>query len=337
MKIAMIGAERLPSRAPESIDRQIEDLALRLVRRGHTVFVYVRSETGAQARTWRGVRLYLAPNDLLATLDLLMMPVQVVHFHGAKSARYAWIARLLKPKARIVITLHGEKYSRLALQASDRRIITSHRGQIDLHREAHLSSLFIPPGLDAARSRRTVELADLHLRKLGYLITVSVTRPESGLHYLIQAFRGVKSDKKLVIVDAQRSDPEYSEYLIKLAHDDPRVVFTGSLSGEATKQLLTHTYLYIEAGGEVGVSSVLLEAVSCGAPALVAAVPENMAICNNQCFTFTQGNLLDLRKQLQFAIDNPKIVEARARAGRLFVRKQFGWDRAVRAIENLYR
>ncbi|MDP3985696.1 MAG: glycosyltransferase family 4 protein [bacterium] len=366
MNIAMLGLKSIPvSEVGGGVERHVEELSERLVRRGHTVYVYVRShELPPRApRTWRGVRLIALPtirrkhmetivHTFLASLHVLFLPVQVVHYHGVGPATLAWIPRLFKPWAKVVVTFHSidrfhKKWGRFArwylgfgewasLHFPHRTIAVSHMIQIYAHRRYRKPPSYVPNGVEINIIRRFDQLANFDLEKKEYFITVARLIRHKGIHYLIQAFRGLKTNKKLVIVGAPSFTEDYADYLARLAADDPRILFVGFQKGEALAQLYAHAYASIHPSESEGLSMTILEAMSYGTAVLISDIPENLEAIDHSGFSFETRNVADLRKKLRELIDNPKKVMTYARKGRTFVRDNYNWDSIVTQTEAVY-
>ena len=116
----MIGQKSLPVSADSGgIERHVDELATRLAAMGHEVTCYVRSRSfDAKHATYKGVRLRPAPSiptraldavtyAFSATLAALARPADVIHYHGVGPATLAWIPRVFKPKAKVIVTIHA--------------------------------------------------------------------------------------------------------------------------------------------------------------------------------------------------------------------------------------
>jgi glycosyltransferase involved in cell wall biosynthesis len=362
----MIGAKSVPVAEPGGgVERHVEELAERLARRKHVVFVYVRSalQPKRHQKTWRKICLIPLPtvqqkhlgtivHTLLATLHVIFMPVDVIHYHGVGPATFAWIPRIFKPTARVVVTFHGiDRFHKkwgpfaraylgfgewAALHFPHRTIVVSHTLQLYVHRRFGRPGTFIPNGVTTQTIRTTDRIKRFNLRKAGYLLVVARLVKHKGLHYLIQAFRGIKTNKKLVIVGAPSFTEDYAEYLAELAADDPRILFTGFQGGETLSQLFTHAYLYIHPSESEGLSTTILESMAYGTTVLISDIPENLETIDHSGFAFKNQNVHDLRKQLQRLLKNPKVVQERARRGRAFIKQNFNWERVLAATEEVY-
>ena len=68
--------------------------------------------------------------------------------------------------------------------------------------------------------------------------------PEKGIRYLVEAFKQVKTDKKLVIAGGSSDTESFMEELKELAKSDERILFTGFVQGEILDELYSNAYLY---------------------------------------------------------------------------------------------
>ena len=61
--------------------------------------------------------------------------------------------------------------------------------------------------------------------------------PEKGIRYLVEAFKNVKTDKKLVIAGGSSDTDSFMEELKELAKCDDRILFTGFVQGAMLDEL----------------------------------------------------------------------------------------------------
>ena len=61
--------------------------------------------------------------------------------------------------------------------------------------------------------------------------------PEKGIRYLVEAFKNVKTDKKLVIAGGSSVTDSFMEELKELAKGDDRILFTGLVQGAMLDEL----------------------------------------------------------------------------------------------------
>ena len=95
-------------------------------------------------------------------------------------------------------------------------------------RETH----FIPNGVNRPEVREAKLITDhFGLEKDSYILFLGRLVPEKGIRYLVEAFKNVKTDKKLVIAGGSSDTDSFMEELKELAKGDDRILFTGFVQG----------------------------------------------------------------------------------------------------------
>ena len=98
--------------------------------------------------------------------------------------------------------------------------------------------------------------------------------PEKGIRYLVEVFKNVKTDKKLVIAGGSSDTDSFMEELKELAKGDDRILFTGFVQGAMLDELYSNAYIYTLPSDLEGMPLSLLEAMSYGNCCLVSDIPE---------------------------------------------------------------
>lgn len=65
------------------------------------------------------------------------------------------------------------------------------------------------------------------------------------MHYLIDAFGKLDTDKKLVIAGGSSDSTEYYEQVKQMAAQDPRIILTGFVQGRMLQELYSNAYIYV--------------------------------------------------------------------------------------------
>lgn len=101
-------------------------------------------------------------------------------------------------------------------------------------RETH----FIPNGVNRPQIREASLITDkFGLKKDSYILFLGRLVPEKGIRYLVEAFKNVKTDKKLVIAGGSSDTDSFMEELKDLAKGDDRILFTGFVQGAMLDEL----------------------------------------------------------------------------------------------------
>ncbi len=117
MVIAMIGQKGLPARSG-GIERHVETLATGLASRGHKVIVFGRAWYVAGSQAPIGIEQVLTPGIHSKHLDAITHSFtalwaarrshpDVVHLHGCGIALLTPVARLMHPRAKVIVTFHS--------------------------------------------------------------------------------------------------------------------------------------------------------------------------------------------------------------------------------------
>ncbi len=361
LRIAFLGIRGIPA-SYSGFETFVEQVAKRLVRRGHDVTVYNRSTFVLyRGRDYLGVKLVHLPTVPSKHLDTLVHtffcalhaffhPYDISYICGVGNAPLAFLLRLRGTK--VILNVDGAdwqrdkwgKFARLYLRLCERIatwtphvIIADSRVIQKRYRELFgVQTLFIPYGANIRRHEGSDVLERFGLERERYVLFVGRLVPENCAHTLIRAFNRVETDLKLVIVgDAPYAD-EYKEALKKEA--GRRVVFTGYLFGEEYQEISSNAYLFVLASGVDGTRPVLLDQMAFGNACLVRNTPANMEVIGDCGAWFEHRNdEEDLAVKLQHLADHPEEIVALRAAAEERVRVKYSWERVTDRYELLYR
>lgn len=296
MKIAMIGHKRIPSREG-GIEIVVEELAARMVKMGHKVIAYNRSGhhvSGEEFETYQGSDyqgiqlkdvwtidkkgLAAMTSSVSASIRIAFGKYDVVHYHGEGPCAMMWLPKLFGK--RCVATIHGLDWQRekwkngfgskyikfgekVAVKCADEIIVLSESVQEYFEKTYGRKTVFVPNGVNRPQLLEAEEInGKWNLSCCDYLLFLGRLVPEKGLRYLIQAYRKVQTDKKLVIAGGTSDTDTFVEELKEMAKGDKRILFTGFVQGKLLQELYSNAYLYILPSDLEGMPLSLLEAMS---------------------------------------------------------------------------
>ncbi len=363
MRIIFIGQKGIPS-ISGGIEKHVEGLAVALAENGHTVFAYTRKNyTDARLKNYKGVELISLPSlttknldaishTFLAILDLFRRKVDIIHFHGIGPSSLLWLAKLIKPRAKIIATFHCQDYfhkkwswfARLYLKfgewvtctKADTTIVVSRSLAQYTTEKYGTEVVYIPNGVSQAEISSTAPLTQWALEKDNYILAVSRLIPHKGLHHLINAFRSVITDKKLVIVGSGSYTDSYVTDLQALAATDPRIHFLGTQTGDNLVSLFANAFAFVQPSESEGLSIALLEAMSYGLPTLVSDIPENIEAIGQAGFSFVCNDIADLATQLQTMLKYSEQAKQIGQLAKTHVEREYNWERITDATERVY-
>jgi len=373
LRIAMIGHKRIPSREG-GVEIVVEALAVRMAGMGHKVEAYNRyghhvsgkkydEEYGRGDRKYyKGIRIRIVPTfrssklnaivySFLATLRALFIPYDVLHYHAEGPCAMLWMPKLFGK--RVVATIHGLDWQRakwgkfaslvikfgekMAARYADEVIVLSENVQRYFKETYGRDTVFIPNGIERPGKERAESIVEkFGLRENGYFLFLARIVPEKGLHYLIEAFRELDTDKKLVIAGGNSHAADYMEKIHRMAAADERIIMTDFVQGKVLAELYSSAYVFVLPSDVEGMALSLLEAMSYGNCCLVSDICENTEVVEDKAVTFRKGNVRDLRAKLKYLLEHPEIVEKYKRESCDFICGKYDWDDVVERTLRTY-
>ena len=201
-------------------------------------------------------------------------------------------------------------------------------------RETH----FIPNGVNRPEVREAKLITDhFGLEKDSYILFLGRLVPEKGIRYLVEAFKNVKTDKKLIIAGGSSDTDSFMEELKELAKCDDRILFTGFVQGAMLDELYSNAYIYTLPSDLEGMPLSLLEAMSYGNCCLVSDIPECAEVVEDKALIFKKSDVKDLQEKLQDACDHPEMVMKMKNQAADFICEKYNWDEVVKKTMKLYR
>ena len=358
MKIAMIGQKGIPA-LYGGIERHVEEIARRLVVRGHEVSVYCRLHYTPTGGQYHGIRLVRLPSIntkhldtathvAASTLHSITHDADIVHFHALGPSVFAGIPRLFGKKT--VVTVHGLDWQREkwgaaaswvlkqcegpAVHFPDRTIVVSRTLQKYFAEHHHKQTVAIPNGTVLPDPRPAHRILKFGLEAHKYILFVGRLVPEKGVHFLCEAFSRLDTDMTLALVGGSSGSDDYVAEIKK--YEGPRVRMLDYVYGEALEELWSNAYCVVQPSTLEGLSLSLLEALSYGRCVLISDIPENLEVTEDAAFTFKNRDVDDLARQLDRLIKEPQLVRQFEQKARGHIAEHYSWDRVVDATVGVY-
>lgn len=371
MQIAMMGQKRIPSREG-GVEIVVEELSTRMVKAGHSVTCYNRSGhhvsgkeyDGTALKEYKGVKLKSVftvnrkglaamTSSFFGALCVAFGRYDVVHFHAEGPCAMLWLPKLFGK--RCIATIHGIDWQRekwkngfgskyikfgekMAAKYADEIVVLSKGVQDYFQKTYGRKTVFIPNGVDRPKRHLPQQILEKYgLQKDSYILYLGRLVPEKGEHYLIEAFKNVQTDKKLVIAGGSSDTDEYMEKLKKMAVGDDRIIFTGFVQGQMLEELYSNTYVYTLPSDLEGMPLSLLEAMSYGNCCLTSDIAECAEVIEDKALLFKKSDISDLRERLQFVCDYPDEVKKLKHGAADFICQKYNWDNVVEQTLKLYK
>lgn len=376
INIAMLGHKHMLSREG-GIEIVVKELATRLATRGHNVVVYDRNTHHVSGgavekldeyqgvkirRVWTVEKKGLAAmtSSFSAALRAARSSADVVHIHAEGPAAMCGLIRLLGRrgangrKKRIIVTIHGLDWKRAkwggfaskyikfgekqAVKWADEIIVLSQGVQEYFKKEYGRETVFIPNGVN----RPSIVPVQLITEKWGlskdsYVLFLGRIVPEKGLRYLVEAWRDIKTDKKLVIAGGSSDTEDFMNELKGMARGTDNIIFTGFQQGRMLKELYSNAYIYTLPSDLEGMPLSLLEAMSYGNCCVVSDIAEMAEVVEDKAAVFKHSDVSSLRTILQDLLDDAEAVKRYMEGAAEFITAKYNWDDVIDRTVELYR
>ena len=364
MKIVMLGQKRMPSREG-GVEVVVEELSTRMAALGHDVTCLNRRSKNdfSTLKEYEGVKikkvitidrrgLAAMTSSFFASIKALFSKADVVHYHAEGPCAMMWIVKWFSKK-KIIATIHGLDWQRskwggfatkyikfgekVAVKYADEIIVLSENVKKYFKDSYNRDTVFIPNGVN----KPVIVKADIiekefGLKKDDYILFLGRLVPEKGVHYLIEAYNNLKTDKKLVIAGASSDTDQYYKSIKDQAKDNKNIIFTGFVQGQELEELFSNAYIYCLPSDLEGMPLTLLEAMSYKNCCLTSDIKECSEVLEDKGILFKKGNVKDLTKKLQELCDDKEKVEKYKKEAQKFIISKYNWDVVVDKTLSLY-
>ena len=357
MKLAILGTRGIPANYG-GFETFAEELATRLVARGHDVTVYGRSNNIRYPHdTYKGVRLVILPTIGTKHLDTVAHTFfSVLHavpkrfdcmlICNAANALFGIVPRLTATP--FALNVDGIERLRKKWGAAARAfyrvseklatiipnaIVTDAEVIRDYYlKQYRTASVMIVYGTECERVETTAILDAIDVRPREYFLYVSRLEPENNAHLVIEAFEKVETDKQLLIV----GDAPYAQkYIERLkATPDPRIRFPGAIYGVGYRELQSHAFAYIQATEVGGTHPALIEAMGAANCVIAKDTPENHEVLADAGLFFR--NAAELGRQIQLTLADESLVARLRLCAQNRAKAQYSWEAVTDSYERLF-
>ena len=364
MKIAFIGQKGIPTKTG-GVERYVENLATNMVKAGHEVTVYSRSSYNTEKlKEWNGIRIITTPaiasknldaitSTFFACLDLVRRHYDIIHIQSIGPGSLLWLAKLLKPRTKVVFTFHCQdyyhkKWGRFAKwylkfgevvgnRLAD-KVFTVSKSLAQYAKDHYgAEALCIPSSAQVSPLAPADEITKhWGLTKDSYLVSIGRLVRHKGIHYLIKAYQELTTDKKLVIVGDGSFTDDYVTELKELAATNPNIILTGNQTGQTLKELYSNAAIFVQPSESEGLSFALIEAMSYARPCVVSNIDSNREALAAAGIYFEDRNYQDLRDKLQTLLDEPEQLAVYGQAALARVKKEYEAGKIARDMIAAY-
>ncbi len=368
LKIAAFGGFRTipPKKGGAGSDKFAFELYPRITAQGHELTAYCRIYPGENGipkySEYNGIKIISfhtvnsAGFDTLlhsfkATVDVIFRNrAKIVHLHSGANSVWALFLRLAGKKVyvsqfamdwkRDKWPWYGKLYylisNYLTAYIPNRVIFDNIYTKEYFEKRFNRKYDFIPYGSEVKEPPEDFSI----FQKLGisqgqYFLFVGRFIPDKGVHILIDAFRKVKTQMKLVLVGGSPNPGDY-EKKIRNTGDD-RIIFPGYIYGDDTNILMKHAYVYIQPSLIEGLSPVILTVMGLGTPLICSDIIENTYITKDNATHFKSGDSDSLAEKIEYVIGNPLKIRQMSETGKKDILARFNWENITNQYINLFQ
>jgi glycosyltransferase involved in cell wall biosynthesis len=372
MTIVMIGQKGLPARSG-GIERHVDALARGLARLGERVVVYGRRWYVGSDAAPNGVEQRFSPgfhtkhldaitHSFTALLDARRVHPDVVHLHGTGIALLAPMARLLHPRAKVVVTFHcidrtlakWGRVARLAFRLGEWLACYCAHTTIAVSQELvkycqqtyGRQTVYITHPFTIDIANPNPEFLHAHgLREQSYLAFVARLIPDKQAHRLVDAYAHASvlfpelfAHVPLVIIGGSSATDAYAKRLKQMAQRTPNVRLLGERSGEELRALQAYALAHVFPTSSEGLAISMLEAGAYARPSIVTDLPQIREATGGYAIEVRVQDTEDLCRGLIQMVSQPeKARERLGQAMRSHVVKTFSPDERIKDVQRLYR
>ena len=367
IKVAVIGLRGLPA-AYGGIEKYCDELYSGLVEKGYDITVYSRESDSGPAE-YKGIKIKRVRvinikgfdtfiYAMIAAFDATFSDFDIIHFHAQGPAVFCWVPRLFAPKKIVGFTCHGIDWQRdkwgLAAKiiirlgefasarfphfktAVSQYLIDYYKDKYNVKVEKTFPGINIQPTLPLEKAK-----IEYNLEKDGYFIFVGRLVPEKAVETLIEAFKIINTNKKLVIVGDVSNPDNYINCLQNLNKDDDRIIFTSYIDNETLSELYSNAIAYVSASKLEGLPATLLEAMSFARPVVISDIGphvEALGYDNLAGELFKVNDPVSCAKTLEniLKISKQELAQ-RGLLAQNIVTENFLWQKIIDQIDEIYK
>jgi glycosyltransferase involved in cell wall biosynthesis len=362
MKIAFLGSRGIPARY-SGFETFYEQISTRLAERGHDVTVFNRYPfVPLKERFHKGVRIVRLPtinhksldtivHTFLSVLVLPFLRPDLVYFCGVGNAVFCLPCRWLGIPT--LINVDGEDWARKKwsgfaskwllwseswaarfadIVIADAKVIQ--KRYLELYGR---ETIYVPYGANIPKETPHSEiLGKLGLKHDGYVLFVGRLVPENRAELLIEAFKLVQTDRKLVIVGDAPYSEDYKQSLRESA--DGRVIFAGYVFADDYAAISRSASLFCLPSGIDGTRPVLLDQMGFGNCIIIRNSAANIEVGGDAVATFDGSHeVTSLAETISRLLHDTEQRQNLGTAAKNRVASLYDWQVITSQYEELFR
>lgn len=363
MKIGFIGTRGIPA-CYSGFETFVEQLSIRLARRGHDVTVYNRIPFHPYREAdYKGVRIVCLPtlrtkvtdtivHTFFSACHSLSCHYDIAYFCGVGNSLLSAIPKTFGAKT--VVNVDGADFARAKWTGFGRwwlrrseswathlaDAVIADNGMIQKrYRDFYgVEATLIPYGSNVVTADPGRDILQrFNLQSKGYYLYVSRLTPENAADVTVEAYLASSQKLPLVIVGDAFYQSEYIERVKALARRSDKILMTGFQFGLPYQQLSYHARSFVLPTAIEATRPVLLDQMGFGSCVIVRDTPGNLEVVGDTGITFADANPVPtLTEALNLVADQPEEALALGRRAQERVAQFYDWEVITSRYEEFF-
>jgi glycosyltransferase involved in cell wall biosynthesis len=342
----------------------VEQISVRLARRGHQITVYNRIPFNKyREKEFQGVRIIALPTlPTKATDTIIHTAGSVVHalsqrydiayFCGVGNSLFSIVPKLRGVKT--AVNVDGADFARAKWSGFGRwwlrqsetwasrlaDVIIADNGTIQKrYRELYgIEAELIPYGANVVTADPGMDwLKKFHLFSKNYFLYVSRLTPENAADLTMEAYLQSGADIPLVVVGDAPYQSEYISKLKNIAARSEKIIMTGYLFGEGYQQLSFHARAFILPTAIEATRPVLLDQMGFGNCIIARNTPGNVEVLGDAGISFEHADpVRSLAAAIREIGANPALAKTIGQSAQKRVAALYDWEVICSRYETLF-
>jgi len=195
--------------------------------------------------------------------------------------------------------------------------------------------MYIPNGIDTDKFSPGKSNIKKNLKCKNLIVFWGRLGYQKNTHMLIKAFKNIKTkETKLVVIG---KGPDIKK-LKKIAGDNKNIIFTGYLSDKKLLEYARGADMAVLPSKAESWGLVIGEAMACELPVISSDVGMAKELLGKSRGIVLKKETVDeLTEEIDYLLNNKAKCKEMGKKGRKFIVKNYGWEKVVKKIEDLYK
>lgn len=184
---------------------------------------------------------------------------------------------------------------------------------------------YIYPGIEFEKSNQINN-------KVNQIIYLGRLNEYKNIHEIFYALKKITNPPLLVIV----GEGEDSNKIKKLANKlKVKAKFLGNLNEFEKYREIKKSLFMVFPSSHEGFGMPPMDALYCSVPCICSDKPVFKEIYENKVEYFGEHNIDELKNKIEFLLKNPEYCKKRGIEGKVYVKKNFSWEKSAKKIEKI--